>query len=358
MNKLNASKWKEFTVGDLFEIVKPPVLHARQVVEDDNGIPYVVRTKFNNGIKFRVAKSGDMHPSPAGVITFGAENSTFFYQDEEFVSGRDIYYLDTQELSKETCLFLTACLQTITSKYSYNYGLFPKLLRNEIIKLPVTKIGTPDWDYMKQYMRAVLSQSKNDLGMLKKISNDKHKININKWKEFHLYDDHMFKIDMGNKFDRRKMDTTVDRINFVGRTAVNNGINATCDLYNGTEPYAAGDLTLALGGSIGSCFVQQKPFYTSQNVIVLIPKDNISFAAKLFVATIIHKESDMHYQAFVRELNKYIKKDFSIKLPTTKDGNPDWDYMEQYMQSVMTASRKEVAALRTVTDLEKVNSGI
>ncbi len=44
-------------VGDLFEnIKKPDVLHAREVVEDENGIPYVVRTKFNNGIKLELLK--------------------------------------------------------------------------------------------------------------------------------------------------------------------------------------------------------------------------------------------------------------------------------------------------------------
>lgn len=52
MAKIDTSGWKPFVVGELFpSMVKPPVLHARQVVETDEGIPYVVRTKFNNGIK-------------------------------------------------------------------------------------------------------------------------------------------------------------------------------------------------------------------------------------------------------------------------------------------------------------------
>lgn len=33
------------------------MLYAREVVEDENGIPYVVRTKFNNGIKYRVTET-------------------------------------------------------------------------------------------------------------------------------------------------------------------------------------------------------------------------------------------------------------------------------------------------------------
>ena len=86
-HKVDISEWKEFRVGDLFQnIVKPEVLHTRQVVESPEGIPYVVRTKFNNGIKCRVQPVTGVTPSPAGVISWGAENATFFYQPEPFLS--------------------------------------------------------------------------------------------------------------------------------------------------------------------------------------------------------------------------------------------------------------------------------
>ena len=82
MAKIDTSGWKEFVVGELFpNMVKPSVLHMRQVVEMDEGIRYVVRTKFNNGIKCRVQPVDNVEPSPAGVITWGAENASFFYQD-------------------------------------------------------------------------------------------------------------------------------------------------------------------------------------------------------------------------------------------------------------------------------------
>ena len=179
-----------------------------------------------------------------------------------------------------------------------------------------------------------------------------NKINIQKWNKFHLYDEHMFYIDMGNKFDKSKMDTTKNDINFVGRTGINNGINATCSKYNNVEPYESGLLTLALGGSVGSCFIQQKPFYTSQNVIVLIPKDNISDYAKHFVARVIQKESELHYQAFVKELNAHIKTDFVIPLPTTPNGEPDWEYMESYMKNIMQESEKNIEDLQNISELK------
>lgn len=173
MVKIDVSQWKEFVVGELFpDMVKPSVLHMRQVVKADDGIPYVVRTKFNNGIKCRVRPVDEVEPSPAGVITWGAENATFFYQKESFLSGRDIYYVDTRKYSSNVCIFLTACLQTVASKYPYNFGLFPELLKDERIMLPVTQNGNPDWTYMEAYMSKVMHECEESLTNLTNIVSD------------------------------------------------------------------------------------------------------------------------------------------------------------------------------------------
>jgi len=157
---LDTSDWQEFHFASInLNIIKPDVLHSNRVVEDPSGVPYIVRSKFNNGVKYCVQKTSDMELSPAGVITFGAENTTFFYQDQEFVSGRNVYYIDTQHLSKEACFFLITCLQPIAKKYSYSFGLFPSNLNKEWVKLPVTQAGTPDWGYMEGCMNRVLEES-------------------------------------------------------------------------------------------------------------------------------------------------------------------------------------------------------
>lgn len=75
---LSISKWNAFLVGDLFEIFKPIVYHTHHVKEKTNGIPYIVRSKFNNGMKYRVEQQM-LSLNPAGVISFGAENASFFY---------------------------------------------------------------------------------------------------------------------------------------------------------------------------------------------------------------------------------------------------------------------------------------
>ena len=116
---------------------------------------------INNEIKYRVT-----HPkgrvNPLNVISFGAENATFFYQKEEWISGRDINFIDEREIDEYACLFMVTCLRQIATKYTYNYGLFPKLLKKEKIKLPIDKEGNLDFMQMSNRMKAseVLSRQK------------------------------------------------------------------------------------------------------------------------------------------------------------------------------------------------------
>lgn len=173
-------------------------------------------------------------------------------------------------------------------------------------------------------------------------------LDVSSWDVFHLYD--IFDISMGNKMDKGKM--TDGDVPFVGRTANNNGINANVgrvvnhERYCTVEPYPGGCLTLALGGSIGSCFYQSEPFYTSQNVAVLIPKNEQSELSLLFVSSVItYCVLDGKYGAFVEELNKHVRTDFIIKLPATPSGEPDWAYMEQYMRDVMAECERKYSIL-------------
>ena len=150
--------WKTYKIKDIFpNIVKPAVYHTREVKENPEGIPYVVRSKFNNGVKYYVERPNS-NVNPAKVISFGAENATFFYQKYKWISGRDMYYIDTRGIDEYACLFITSCLQPIAEKYSYNYGMFPDLLKEEKIKLPANENGEPDYALMEKYMKIVESK--------------------------------------------------------------------------------------------------------------------------------------------------------------------------------------------------------
>lgn len=142
------------------------------------------------------------------------------------------------------------------------------------------------------------------------------------------------KIDYGNKFDLQKMTSDSPCVNFVSRTGLNNGVSKKVDLIINKKPYKSGCLTVALGGSIGATFYQNEPFYTGQNVAVIQFYDEITVYAKLYLCQVIKFEVKNKFRAFGRELNKHIKKDFTVDLPENNNGNPDWQLMEDYIKSL------------------------
>jgi hypothetical protein len=172
------------------------------------------------------------------------------------------------------------------------------------VLLPIDSENNPNWSYMENSINCAMREAELKLKAITNINNSNQHIDIVNWNKFHLYDDALFDIDIGSKLDKAKMTVVNPSINFVGRANANNGITLSVDVIDGLKPYKAGLMTVSLGGEyLGSCFVQPKPFYTSQNVIVLIPKWNMPFEVKMFIATIIFKESQTYYKAFVEELN-------------------------------------------------------
>ena len=173
-----------------------------------------------------------------------------------------------------------------------------------------------------------------------------NKLDITGWKRFNLYDDLLFVIDAGNKFDKSKMSVTNPEIDFVSRSNNNNGISCVVDKIDGIEPYKAGSMTIALGGEyLGSCFIQENDFYTSQNVNVLIPKWDMSNYVKRYISFIIFKESRTYYKAFEDELNRHMTTDFSILLPIDNSGIPNWRYMEDYIKAIEEKSQERINTL-------------
>ena len=116
----------------------------------------------------------------------------------------------------------------------------------------------------------------------------------------------LFEIKYGNQFDLLKMDVSYskDSINFVSRTSHNSGVAARVSKIPSIEPFPEGIITVTLGGSyLLSSFVQQKPFYTAQNIKVLIPKKKMSIYGKLYYCLCISKNR-FKYASHGREANK------------------------------------------------------
>ena len=126
----------------------------------------------------------------------------------------------------------------------------------------------------------------------------------------------LFGVSYGTKFDLKQMEQTSandpDGISFVSRSRRNLGVAAYVRPYKHRPSLDAGLITVALGGSyLLSAFVQERPFYTAQNVAVLTPKGDMTFQEKIFYCLCLGKNR-FRYSAFGREANRTLG---TIKVP-------------------------------------------
>jgi Type I restriction modification DNA specificity domain len=133
----------------------------------------------------------------------------------------------------------------------------------------------------------------------------------------------IFDVAYGSKLDHNKMSPlprAKGGVNFVGRSSQNHGVVGSVARLPGLDPYPAGLITVALGGSkLLSSFVQEHPFYTAQNVAVLQPKSEMPFRDKLFVCLCI-AHNRFRYSAFGREANRTLR---DLPIPD-RESFPDW----------------------------------
>ncbi len=130
----------------------------------------------------------------------------------------------------------------------------------------------------------------------------------------------IFRIRYGTQLDLNKCQLCErpNGYNFVNRSAGNCGVSARIIAPEGIEPYKAGLISSAMGGSVLATFVQQEDFFTGQNVKVLEPITPMSLNEKLYYCTCI-EANRFRFSAFGREANA----SFDTMLVPARDEVPD-----------------------------------
>lgn len=355
MKDIDVNRWRMFRISDIFDMDNTNSISSRDVAKDSGSHPYLTASAANNAVSSFIDYKPELLER-GNCIFVGGKTLVITYQPKDFYSNDShnlAFRLKEKANATEDVLlfFVTVLRKTLEQKYQWSDSISMKAIKRDEpeICIPTTSDGLPDYAYMASLTSTLRKKAKKSLAIKQAIcKSPKKKISVSKWGTFGISD--FFVIDAGTKLDKVKMKTDNPQVNFVGRSNLNNGIACAVDRIKGLKPYPSGALTLALGGSIGSCFVQPKPFYTSQNVNVLIPKQEMSWYVKQFIATCIFKESQLNYKAFVKELNAHVKTDFRFKLPITADNQPDFAYMEKTMRMLYANVGKHFALLNEVVE--------
>ena len=91
------------------------------------------------------------------ITTRGEYSGTLFYHEGDFVLANNILTLPFANINKYTSLFLKVAIEQLGYGGYDNYPRKDTLI-NDIIKLPITPTGEPDWPYMEEYMKVVMEE--------------------------------------------------------------------------------------------------------------------------------------------------------------------------------------------------------
>ena len=349
---LKISGWQEYKLSDLFTGCDCLIARGQRIKQRDRisgTIPLVTAGMENQGVADTIDDNGVNILYPADSITIDMFGNTFCH-NEPFYADDNVLILHNSKYHYNELLFIAAVVnKTARQMSSYKSQFRMNSLNNLTIKLPAFSDGTPDWATMRKRVADLVALSHRDVTSLDPAELP---IFVGDWQEFHLYD--FFDIESGSKLDKRKAQLYEGPdFNLIGRSVDHNGIVGHCSTISGTKSYKKGCLTIPLGGRyLGACYVQcyvqLDDFYTTQNVDVLIPKFDMSDYVKKFISIVVFRESQLHYEAFVNELNRHIKTDFVIKLPVDLFGHPDWQYMNNYVEFMKSIADRHVGSFQSI----------
>ena len=158
------------------------------------------------------------------------------------------------------------------------------------------------------------------------------KLDIDSWIEFRLGDlfAEMYKAEAHVKGDLECFNAPTEKtIRFISRTEMNNG----CDCYvlnNEITGIEEGN-AIAIGDTTATCFYQSDRFVCGDHMVIC-RADWLNLYTALFLISILKQEK--YKYSYGRAFKMDLISNTIIKLPSTPDNEPDWNYMEQYIKSI------------------------
>ncbi len=147
---------------DLFPVLEPGKSKGlNHLQRHEQGISYLGATNLNNGVLDFVEPVPSM-VQRGNCIAFirNGEGSMGYavYKAEDIIATSDMTIGYNEHLNKYTGTYITTIADRIRGKYNFGYKRNAQRLAKEIITLPATPDGQPDWEYMDAYMRHLESQ--------------------------------------------------------------------------------------------------------------------------------------------------------------------------------------------------------
>ena len=347
---LNISEWKEYRLGDLFEIKKGKRLTSEDQTEGNT--PYIGAIDSNNGVSNHIGQF-PTHDGNTISLSYNGSVGYAFYQPVPFWATDDVnvlYFADKSiSFNRDIALFICTILKQEQYRYCYGRKWVLDSMNETRIKLP-TKDDRPDFAFMEEYIRSLRSKAISTTQSVQSIHYD-----YKEWKSFvfgRLIDNkNIYKSKSYNKSELETSDISKDGfIHFVSRTEENNSIDCYAMGSDFSEIEKGNAITI--GDTTSTVAYQSAPFVNGDHIIV-IRADWLNKYTGLFIVSLLRKERYRYSygRAFLMDSIKNTK----LLLPVKKKNGkpiideqhtfsdegyiPDWQWMENYIKELPYSDR-------------------
>lgn len=145
----------------------------------------------------------------------------------------------------------------------------------------------------------------------------------------------LFDVRTSKSIDKEDLKVTSNKVSsfqFIGRTSVNNGIQAYTEKLS-FQPNPANTFSVIQVGESVMQF-RDAQWYSSQNIFILSPLDNRLITCKLYVIASTNKALTRFNGGYNDYPTLKSLKDLCITLPTLRNGEVDFAFMEQWVRGL------------------------
>lgn len=334
---VDISMWKPFRVGDLFDIQKGKRLTKADMV--DGNYPFVGASAVSNGVTAFVGNDAYLHDGHCLTVCYNGSVGETFLQKEPFWASDDVNVLRPfdESVSDLALMFVAPCIRSLRRNYGYTNKWTSAKMAEDVVLLPATSDGEPDWAYMEAYMQQVLDReamfAEHLASLTAEAVADGHVVDTSAWKAFRVGD--LFEIypTVAHKITNAQLMDDGDNP-VVVNSSMNNGIGGFTT-QSVTED--GGIITFSDTTNSDSIFYQAEPFVGYPHVQGMHPFDSVKWSdmSLLFFVSTFRAAAAMYGFSYSNKFRRDVATNIYVMLPATPDGAPDWAYMERYMRDVM-----------------------
>ena len=337
MNKKKPLDWGAISLDSLFTFERGKEKNMAALAE--GSIPLISARKVNNGVKGFVS-------NPSKII-IGGQSITLnndgdggaglaYYQPMDFALDTHVTALHPKmdHISPYALLYITA---SISKQHAiFGHGRSISLSRAMRIRdmLPVCKEGNPDFAYMTDYskqkqIRFITQYKSYCINQISRIEYKKVPLLTEKeWKTFSL--DEIFVVKPGKRLETRNK--TNGKRPFIGASDNGNGVTG----FVGNDNISKDKKVLGVNYNGAPCIAFYHPYECvfSDDVkrLHFMNRADNKYMYLFFVAIFAQQRTKYSYGYKFNEQRMLRQK---LMVPVKGDGEPDYEYMQQYAKNMM-----------------------